>query len=56
MIENISDKEIMNFNIPTGIPLAYEFNDNLKPIKQGFIGDPETIEKAAQAVANQGLA
>ena len=55
MIENISDKEIMNFNIPTGIPLAYEFNDNLKPIKQGFIGDPETIEKAAQAVANQGL-
>ena len=56
MIENISDKEIMNFNIPTGIPLAYEFNDNLKPIKQGFIGNPETIEKAAQAVANQGLA
>jgi len=56
MIENISDKEIMNFNIPTGIPLAYEFNENLKPIKQGFIGDPETIEKAAQAVANQGLA
>ena len=55
MIENISDKEIMNFNIPTGIPLAYEFNENLKPIKQGFIGDPETIEKAAQAVANQGL-
>ena len=56
IIENISDKEIMDFNIPTGIPLAYEFNDNLKPIKQGFIGDPETIEKAAQAVANQGLA
>ena len=55
MIENISDKEIMDFNIPTGIPLAYEFNENLKPIKQGFIGDPETIEKAAQAVANQGL-
>jgi len=56
MIENISDKEIMNFNIPTGIPLAYEFNDNLKPIKQGFIGDPETIKQATQAVANQGLA
>ena len=55
MIENISDKEIVDFNIPTGIPLAYEFNENLKPIKQGFIGDPETIEKAAQAVANQGL-
>ena len=56
MIENISDKEIMDFNIPTGIPLAYEFNENLKPIKQGFIGDPETIKEAAQAVANQGLA
>jgi len=55
MIENISDKEIMDFNIPTGIPLAYEFNENLKPIKQGFIGDPETIKQAAQAVANQGL-
>ena len=56
MIENISDKEIMDFNIPTGIPLAYEFNENLKPIKQGFIGDPETIKQAAQAVVNQGLA
>jgi len=56
MIENISDKEIVDFNIPTGIPLAYEFNENLKPIKQGFIGDPETIKRAAQAVANQGLA
>ena len=56
MIENISDEEIVDFNIPTGIPLAYEFNENLKPIKQGFIGDPETIKQAAQAVANQGLA
>ena len=56
MIENISDKEIVDFNIPTGIPLAYEFNENLKPIKQGFIGDPETIKQATQAVANQGLA
>ena len=56
MIENISDKAIVDFNIPTGIPLAYEFNENLKPIKQGFIGDPETIKQATQAVANQGLA
>ncbi|MEY8242579.1 MAG: 2,3-diphosphoglycerate-dependent phosphoglycerate mutase [Gammaproteobacteria bacterium] len=55
MIENISDEEIVDFNIPTGIPLAYEFNENLKPIKQGFIGDPETIKQATQAVANQGL-
>jgi len=56
MIENISDEEIVDFNIPTGIPLAYEFNENLKPIKQGFIGDPETIKQATQAVVNQGLA
>ena len=56
MIENISDEEIVDFNIHTGIPLAYEFNENLKPIKQGFIGDPETIKQATQAVANQGLA
>ena len=56
MIENISEEEIIAFNIPTGIPLAYEFNENLKPIKQGFIGDPEFIEKAKQTVANQGLA
>ena len=56
MIENISDKEITAFNIPTGIPLAYEFNENLKPVKQEFIGDPEFIEQAKKAVANQGLA
>ena len=56
MIENISEEEIIAFNIPTGIPLAYEFNENLKPVKQGFIGDPEFIEQAKQAVANQGLA
>ena len=56
MIENMTDEEIVDFNIPTGIPLAYEFNENLKPIKQGFIGDPESIEQAAEAVANQGLA
>ena len=56
MIENISDKEITAFNIPTGIPLVYEFNENLKPVKKGFIGDPEFIEQAKQAVASQGLA
>ena len=56
MIENISDKEITAFNIPTGIPLAYEFNENLKPVKQEFIGDPEFIEQEKKAVANQGLA
>ena len=56
MIENMTDEEIIAFNIPTGIPLAYEFNENLKPVKKGFIGDPESIQQAAEAVANQGLA
>ena len=56
MIENMTDEEIVDFNIPTGIPLAYEFNENLKPVKQGFIGDPESIVQAAEAVANQGVA
>jgi 2,3-bisphosphoglycerate-dependent phosphoglycerate mutase len=56
MIENISEEEIIAFNIPTGIPLVYEFNENLKPVKKGFIGDPEFIEQAKQAVASQGLA
>ncbi|SVC29659.1 uncharacterized protein METZ01_LOCUS282513 [marine metagenome] len=36
--------------------MAYEFNENLKPVKQEFIGDPEFIEQAKKAVANQGLA
>jgi 2,3-bisphosphoglycerate-dependent phosphoglycerate mutase len=43
-------------NIPTGIPLVYELNDDLKPIKHYYLGDPEEIAKAQQAVANQGKA
>jgi 2,3-bisphosphoglycerate-dependent phosphoglycerate mutase len=53
-LDNIPDKEIVELNIPTGIPLVYELDDNLKSIKSYYLGDPEEIKKAASAVANQG--
>ncbi|MGB5689216.1 MAG: 2,3-diphosphoglycerate-dependent phosphoglycerate mutase [Woeseiaceae bacterium] len=56
MLDGISDEEITGFNIPTGVPLAYELDDNLKPISREFLGDPEAIAKAAAAVAAQGKA
>jgi 2,3-bisphosphoglycerate-dependent phosphoglycerate mutase len=55
-LDNISDEAIPELNIPTGIPLVYELNTNLKPIKSYYLGDPEAIRKAAEAVANQGKA
>ena len=54
MLDEISDEEITGFNIPTGVPLAYELDDNLKPLSREFLGDPEEIAKAAAAVAAQG--
>jgi len=53
-LDNISEEKIVNLNIPTGVPLVYELDDNLKPIKNYYLGDPETIKKAREAVANQG--
>ena len=56
-LDNISDEAILKVNIPTGIPLVYELDDEtLKPIKSYYIGDPEKIKKAQEAVANQGKA
>lgn len=55
-LDNISDQEIVGLNIPTGIPLVYELDDELKPIRHYYLGDPEAIARAAQAVANQGKA
>jgi 2,3-bisphosphoglycerate-dependent phosphoglycerate mutase len=55
-LDNIPEQEIVELNIPTGIPLIYELTDGLKPIKSYYLGDPEEIEKAAKAVANQGKA
>ncbi|MDH3576625.1 MAG: 2,3-diphosphoglycerate-dependent phosphoglycerate mutase [Gammaproteobacteria bacterium] len=56
MLDQISDEEITGFNIPTGIPMAYELDDGLKPISREFLGDPDAIAKAAAAVAAQGKA
>jgi len=56
MLDEVSDDEITKFNIPTGIPLAYELDSDLKPISREFLGDPEEVAKAAAAVAAQGKA
>ena len=53
-LDNVSEEEILKLNIPTGIPLVYELDENLAPIKHYYLGDPEAIKKAAEAVANQG--
>ena len=55
-LDNVSEEEIVKLNIPTGIPLVYELDIDLKPIKHYYLGDPEAIAKAMNAVANQGKA
>lgn len=55
-LDNISDREIVSLNIPTGIPLVYELDDELNPIQHYYLGDADAIAKATQAVANQGKA
>jgi 2,3-bisphosphoglycerate-dependent phosphoglycerate mutase len=52
-LDNVSDEEIVGLNIPTGIPLVYELDDDLKPIRSYYLGDPEAARKAAEAVAKQ---
>jgi 2,3-bisphosphoglycerate-dependent phosphoglycerate mutase len=53
-LDNVSDDDIINLNIPTGIPLVYELDDDLKPIKHYYLGDQEKIKAAMEAVAAQG--
>ena len=53
-LDNISDEEIVELNIPTGVPLVYELDDNLQAIKHYYLGDQEEIAKKAAAVAAQG--
>jgi 2,3-bisphosphoglycerate-dependent phosphoglycerate mutase len=55
-LDNISDADIVGLNIPNGIPLVYELDADLKPIKSYYLGDAEAAAKAAAAVANQGKA
>jgi len=53
-LDDISDEEIISLNIPTGVPLVYELDDNYKPLKSYYLGDQAAIDAAMQAVANQG--
>jgi 2,3-bisphosphoglycerate-dependent phosphoglycerate mutase len=53
-LDEVSEQEIVGLNIPTGIPLVYELDDALKPLKHYYLGDPEAAKKAAEAVARQG--
>ena len=55
-LDNVPENEIVNFNIPTGIPLVYELDDNLRPIRHYFLGNPKEIEAKIQAIAAQGKA
>lgn len=56
MLDKVSDEEITGFNIPTGVPIVYELDDDLNPISREFVGDPDAVAAAAAAVANQGKA
>jgi 2,3-bisphosphoglycerate-dependent phosphoglycerate mutase len=53
-LDRVSDSDIVELNIPTGIPLVYELNDELAPIRSYYLGDQEAARKAAEAVAQQG--
>lgn len=53
-LDGISDAEIVELNIPTGVPLVYELDRDLKPTTHYYLGDPEAVRKAAEAVAKQG--
>ncbi len=53
LLDDVSDEEIVGLNIPTGIPLVYELDDDLKPLRSYYLGDPDAVRKAAEAVAKQ---
>jgi 2,3-bisphosphoglycerate-dependent phosphoglycerate mutase len=53
-LDNISDSDIVNLNIPTGIPLVYELDEDLKPVKHYYLADEEKVEKAINKVVKQG--
>jgi 2,3-bisphosphoglycerate-dependent phosphoglycerate mutase len=55
-LDDVSDEDIVGLNIPNGIPLVYELDDNLKPIRHYYLGDADAAAKAAAAVAQQGKA
>lgn len=52
-LDGLTEEEVIDLNIPTGIPLVYELNDDLEPVSKRYLGDPEAAAKAAEAVAKQ---
>jgi 2,3-bisphosphoglycerate-dependent phosphoglycerate mutase len=55
-LDRMSEEAVLALNIPTGIPLVYELDDTLQPVKSFYLGDPEAARKAAEAVSKQGKA
>ena len=55
-LDDMSEEEILKLNIPTGLPLVYELDSELKPLKHYYLGDPDEVKKAMESVANQGKA
>jgi 2,3-bisphosphoglycerate-dependent phosphoglycerate mutase len=55
-LDGMSEDEVIELNIPTGVPLVYELGSDMKPLSHRYLGDPEAVAKAAAAVANQGKA
>jgi 2,3-bisphosphoglycerate-dependent phosphoglycerate mutase len=53
-LDNIPDEKIVGLNIPTGVPLVYELDDELRSVRSYYLGDPEAVKKAIEAVAGQG--
>ena len=53
-LDNISEADIVELNIPTGMPLVYELDDDLKPLNRYYLGDAEKVKAAMDAVAAQG--
>ena len=53
-LDDVSDEDIVSLNIPTGVPLVYELDDSLKPLRSRYLGDADEVQEAMQSVANQG--
>lgn len=54
-VSDLSNEQLMDLNLPTGIPFEYELDENFKPVvSMKFLGDKETVKKAIEAVAAQG--
>ena len=55
-LDRMSDEDVVELNIPTGVPLVYLLNDDLEPLRKFYLGDPDAVKRAAEAVANQAKA